>query len=93
MTYDLPREQLPRVAGRVGVQAGGGDPGNMATDGIRGQTPGPGQVLPPSGGLGPRQAGQLPTQPDAFRVGLRPGRKAQGAVLWEEDKSGLSPEN
>lgn len=61
--------------------------------GSEAKPPGPGQVLPPSGALGPRQAGQLPTQPDAFRVGLRPGRKAQGAVLWEEDKSGLSLEN
>lgn len=82
MTRALPREQVPKVSGRVAVQAGRQEyweQGYFWEQ--RPSSPGPGQMLLPHlGNPAPSHAGQLPTQPDASRDGFQPGRKAQGSV-------------
>lgn len=39
MAHALPREHLPKVSGRMAVEAGGRDAGSTATAGNRGQAP------------------------------------------------------
>lgn len=90
----LPREPLPNMAGRVAVEAVGGDSGSReaAGDARQAQRPWPGMAAT-SGELCPRHA----AQPAASRAGLCLGVHRRllalvSSMLWEGDKNGLSRE-